>query len=292
MKNFDNFAAVDWSGALSPVMTRSIALAECTGGNDGPPRLDPAIRSRRQVADWIVARAKEGIRTLVGVDCNFGYSAETGALQFGADYSYLDVWRAVEDANTGNGNYFAGGYWTHHDYGRHFWTVGTRPEGFTMPRRLVERLCGESGHGWPESPFKLIGPKQVGKGGLAGMRMAYDLKRRLGDRLAVWPYEMESADRAVVVLTEIYPRLFLRQSGHGNGKVRDEAALNRILGVLESRPLHGTAAVSDHDADALVSAAGLRFLCGTGTTVPENISCPPAPPDILRREGWIFGAGA
>ena len=165
------------------------------------------------------------------------------------------------------------------------------PDGFAMPRRVTEQVCGDSGYGWPESPFKLIGPKQVGKGGLAGMRLVHDLKAHLSDRLAVWPFDADN-DGCAIVITEIYPRQFLKRAGHGNAKIRDLAGLNRVLAAMGSKPYKDPDAFSDHDADALISAAGLRMMCGTAKTVPEAIATPKAPRQTLEREGWIFGAGA
>lgn len=291
MKNFDEFVAIDWSGAQTPVKTKSISVALCWQGR-AAPHLSGRLWSRTMVADWICSLVeRKSKRTLVGIDCNFSYSAETCIKQFGPNSTVTDLWQAVEAANTDQPNYFAGGYWTHGSHARYFWTSGKKPEGFVMPRRLTEQVCGENGFGWPESPFKLIGPKQVGKGGLSGMRLLLELKRRLGSKIAVWPFD-ENTDEARLVIAEIYPRLFLRRFGHGNAKIRDVSALNRLLGELQTDAYEDTAPFSDHDADALVGAAGLRMLCGTAKTVSETLSSPPAPRTMLEREGWIFGVGA
>lgn len=289
MKNFDRFAGIDWTGARAPVKSRSIAVAVCGKGRSAPV-LCPGPWSRAAVADWLERLACEGKRTLAGIDCNFGYAREVGRRQFGPSYDFHDLWRAVDAA--GGDNYFAGGYWEASAQKGLFWTGGRKPPGMALPKRATEEACGRAGHGWPESPFKLHGPKQVGKGGLAGMRMVLDLKRRCGDAVAVWPFERDT-DGAALVITEIYPRQFLRRSGHGAGKVRTAGGLNACLGKLGSRALRPVPEkLSDHEADALVSAAGLRFLCGDGATVPDMLACPrDMDEDAARREGWIFGAG-
>jgi hypothetical protein len=290
LKNFDLFVGIDWSGAQNPVVTKSIALAKAYRG-DAAPVLEEGGWSRDKVASWLVNAAKSGKRILAGIDCNFGYSEIIGEKQFGADYTAKDLWAAVEAANYDHPNFFAGGYWTHKKHAAHFWTEGKRPDGFALPRRATEEACGQSGLGWPESPFKLIGPKQVGKGGLAGMRLITYLKAQLGPAVAIWPFEQHT-DQAKLIITEIYPRLFLRSAGHGNAKIRDLSALNRVLEGIGSKPYPKAAPFTDHDADAIVSAAGLRSLCGTAKTVPESLSFPNAPRKTLEREGWIFGAGA
>lgn len=292
MKSFNRFIGIDWSGARTPVRTRAIAAAQCAQG-DAPPRLEPEIRSRTAVADYIQALSSASERTLVGIDCNFGYSQTIGERQFGNTYDYCDLWQAVEDANVDQPNYFAGGYWTHADHAMHFWTEGKMKPGYTMPQRLTEIVCRQCGYGAPESPFKMIGPKQVGKGGLAGMRLVHALKKTCGDRVAVWPYEgLDAADHARVVIVEIYPRQFLHRAGHGPTKIRDAGALNRALSAMGSRKIPGNRPFSDHDADALVSAAGLRFLCGSGKHIGGTLAWPPMLDErTARREGWIFGVG-
>lgn len=291
MNNFDEFVAIDWSGAEYPVNTKSIAVSIAWQGDEAP-HLSDRTWSRSIVADWIESLSqRKKKRTLIGIDCNFGYSEITGMEQFGQTYTAQDLWHAVDNANKDHPNYFAAGYWKHELHRRYFWMEGKRPTGFAMPRRMTEQICGESGFGWPESPFKLIGPKQVGKGGLSGMRMVLDLKRRLKDRVAIWPFE-EDTDGAAIVIAEIYPRLFLRRTGHGNAKIRKAENLNNVLEELRSKPYREESGFSDHQADALVSAAGLRLMCGNGKTVPEAIASPPAPRRILEREGWIFGVGA
>lgn len=290
MKNFDAYIGIDWSGAKQPLYTDAIALAIAEQGQT-TPQLVQEKWSRTSVAEWLIEQAEGQKRLLVGIDCNFGYSEITGVVQFGKDYTASDLWNAVEDANKDEPNYFAGGYWTDEVHGKHFWISGKMPPAFAMPRRATETACGEDGLGWPESPFKLIGAKQVGKGGLAGMRLIRDLKEKLGAKVALWPFEHDT-DKAILVITEIYPRLFLKLSGHGNAKVRDLLALNNALIALQSRKLTDESAFSDHQADAIVAAAGLRFLCGTAKTVPENLAHPPATRTTLEREGWIFGAGA
>ena len=288
MKNFDLFVGIDWSGAKTPIKTKAIAVALAWKGREAP-HISGKIWSREMVGDWIKSLATRDKRILIGIDCNFGYSQIIGEQQFGAYYTYADLWEAVEAANQNAPNYFAGGYWTHPNHQKYFWTQGKKPDDFDMPKRLTEILCGEAGYGWPESPFKLIGAKQVGKGGLAGMRLAYDLKQHCGVDICIWPFETH-ADSARIVITEIYPRQFLRRTGWGNQKVRTIEDINACLPKLNSNPIEGHIDVSDHETDALIAAAGLRFLCGQGKTVPKEIYAPKALDRITAsREGWIFG---
>lgn len=291
MRNFEQFIAVDWSGAKAPKSGKSIAVAQAhkqTKSVTMPPPPDGGNWSRQDVADLIGEVVRRQERTLIGVDCNFGYAAEVGRQQLGPSYSYQDLWRAVEQTSADQADFYAEGFWTDDRYKKAFWISGEQ-NGFVLPRRKTEEACGTQGYGFPESPFKMIGPKQVGKGGLAGMRMAHYLKSRYGDRVCVWPFEHMDADKAWVVITEIYPRLFLSMAGHGIKKVTQRDELERVLKFFETTA-PDIESFSDHDSDALISTAGLRHLCGNGLEIPEHLSGPCGMTgDAARCEGWIFG---
>lgn len=293
MKNFDRFIGIDWSGAKSPINTRSIAVAQCARGT-ASPLLSPGPWSRRRVFEHLLTIAASGPRTLVGIDANFGYAQTIGTQQFGEDYDFRTLWQAVEKSSGAFDNFFAGGFWE--AWPEYFWTQGKKPDSVTLPKRVTEQACIAAGLGHPESPFKLLGPKQVGKGGLAAMRIAWELKRSIGDALCVWPFEREIANSATVVISEIYPRQFLKRAGHGNTKVKTLVQLNSVLSQLQSGPFasqdteHEIAIVSDHDTDAIVSAAGMRMLCEVGEYIPKAIASPVSLSDAsAQREGWIFG---
>jgi hypothetical protein len=95
-------------------------------------------------------------------------------------------------------------------------------------------------------------------------------------------------------MTEIFPRQFIRRAGQGGTKLRSNApdrlqACLTALGYHEPYPIEG---LTDHDTDALVSAAGLRYLCEMKSTIPPKIAKPPAMTKTAQRcEGWIFGVG-
>ncbi len=293
MNNFNTFIGIDWSGAKAPIHTRSIAIAKCEQGQGAPAIIqcpNHKYWSRTAVGEWI-KNLPQSRRTLIGIDANFGYAEKVGVQQFGDDFTYFNLWRAIEKTSVNLSNYLAAGFWEHPEYASYFWTQGKKPQHLTLPKRITEIACGEGGYGWPESPFKLIGPKQVGKGGMAAMRVALDLKKTLGDTLAIWPFEHNlAAKHSSIVITEIYPRQFLRRAGHGVSKVKTAADLNLRLKAINSEPMDISGSISDHDTDALISAAGLRYLCKGKENIPISISNPPAMTKAARtREGWIFG---
>lgn len=281
--------AIDWSGAKFPEKSRALALAWCGKGEDAPTVIEHPL-TRSVVRDWIARRVEMAERCLIGIDCNFGYAEEIGVAQFGKDYTYFDLWQAVEDSSKSLPDYFAEGFWQHDVYGHHFWTKGSRPSHFDAARqRVTEHVCREKGYGNPESPFKLIGPKQVGKGGLAGMRVLYSLKQEFGDQICIWPFE-KNYDQAKIVIAEIYPRLFLKASGFGQAKIRNISELNKALLFFNSKQVKLNLGFSDHMADAIISSAGLRSLLRSENDIFENMARPDQMTDrVALREGWILG---
>jgi hypothetical protein len=280
---FDRFIAIDWSGAKP---AKGIAVAEAGAGSAPPSLVRPPAGarswSRRATLDWLLGRLDGSERLLIGMDFAFSLGCDRrGRFIAGDAGTAFDLWGLVDAAGAAEEDFFGGAFATAGRHRHRFWHRGARPAGFDPCRRLTETACTQ---GSPESPYKLIGAKQVGKGALAGMRVLKALRERGRGRVGVWPFEPVGDGSAVV---EIYPRLFLRRCGWGNGKVRDRAGVNWCLARLGSRPLRpAPEPLSDHDTDALVSAAGLRTLAAA----PRAWS-PPLPERARRQEGWIFGVG-
>ncbi|MBP2230635.1 hypothetical protein J2847_003940 [Azospirillum agricola] len=284
---FDRFIAIDWSGARGRRYA-GIAVAEC-GPGDAPPvpvEGPGGWWSRTAVFDWLRVGLERG-PALVGIDCAFSLPFAVAERGFpGRVPTVFDLWDLVESVCAGEPDFGGAPFAEHERHGADFWRAGPQPDWYRDPHRAAEQACRAEGLGNPQSPYKLIGSKQVGKGGLAGMRMLRALRMAEPERVAVWPFDEPAPGRTV--LAEIYPRLFLKRTGFGQRKIRDGADVDAALAQLGSRPLGLAGAVSDHAADALVSAAGLRRLAGR----PE-VWAPPALDERARRqEGWIFGVGA
>ena len=282
---FDRFAGVDWSGA-GGVGYSGIAVAACRVDSAPPALVAPPSRRWRRTdfVAWVSAQVATAERLLIGIDCAFALPAPVAGALLGDSYTAAALWAHIDAICTGSDDYFGGGFVQHAAHAPYFWQNGPRPPGFAEHHRATEHACRAAGLGAPESPLKLVGARQVGKGGLAGMRVLHALKQRVGDRLAVWPFD--PLEHAQIVCVELYPRLFMRMAGHGNGKVRTRADLNRCLSALGSSfyPENG-ATFTDHESDALVAAAGLRFIAG------EQAMWSPGGLESLgrRAEGWIFG---
>jgi hypothetical protein len=282
---FDRFIGVDWSGA-SGRQYAGIAVAECRVGADAPVLVQPPGKRWRRTdfVDWMTAQAGRGERLLVGIDCAFALPAPMAGALLGDDYTAPALWAYIDGHCVEAEDFFGGPFARHGLHSPHFWQEGPRPADFAELHRATEYACRAAGLGAPESPLKLVGTRQVGKGGLAGMRVLHALKTRLGKWFAVWPFD--APDAAGIVCIELYPRLFMKMGGHGNAKVRTVEALDRCLEALGCRPYPAPAqTLIDHETDALVAAAGLRFIAG------DPAVWAPARLDALakRAEGWIFG---
>ena len=291
MKDFQNFIAIDWSGAKA-IRTQSIAVAKVTFGTDSPALVYPddgGPWSRQMVEQFIEAQTSKSHRTLISIDCNFSYAKKILVQQFPEAQSAFNLWEKVDEYSQEAGNYFAQPFWTHANIKNTFWLKGKKPENFTIEKRLAEIMCGQQGFGWPESPFKLIGPKQVGKGGLAGMRMLHNLRKALKQKIAVWPFDScQSCNNAQIVVTEIYPRLFIRKAGYGSAKLKTSEELNKALNYFKTSIILPEK-MNDHQADAMISATGMRYLMQTQEALFDVNSLPLHLQNLIHFEGWILG---
>ena len=291
MPDFDDIIAIDWSGARN-LRNPALAVAAVRPGNDAPvliPAPDHRHWSRTAIAAWIMARAHGTQRTLIGIDSNFGYAAAIMHQHRPGINHAAQLWALIDNTCAGTPDYFAQPFWQHPAFAPSFWISGKQPAGFNPARRITESACHTQGTGWPETPFKLIGAKQVGKGGLATMRMLHHLRTAMAGRIAVWPFDgPDACAAAVIVITEIYPRLFIRDAGLGNAKIRAVTTLDAALAACGTRPYRG-AAFSDHQSDALIAAAGMRHVLHNDPGIMTLSFLSPAIQNDTRLEGWIFG---
>jgi hypothetical protein len=302
--DFDGFVAIDWSGARGPAY-RGVAVAQAAPGTSGPVLVPVPgggkVWTRTAVLDWLDRRFQEGGRLLVGFDFAFSLPWDTAGGYFAdPEAGVFDLWDRVEAVCAADADLFGGAFAADPEHGAGFWMRGPLRPDFTLARRATEAACRADGLGTPDSPYKLIGARQVGKGALAGMRLLLALRRR-HPKLRFWPFDRANSGSANSgaansgsVLVEIYPRLFLKLAGWGAEKVRTAADLDRCLDRLGSGPASlpsdapGRPAPTDHETDALVSAAGLRRLAGD----PAVWDPPGLDGRARRKEGWIFGVGA
>lgn len=292
MSGFDFCIGIDWSGA---VPARGIAAAEVSNGVARPIAPPSRHWSRGEIVEALAQRIEGGERLLVGIDCSLclpwvpGEGYLDGRVPEIADL--FQLWDLVEEAAQGAPDLSGGPVVADARFAASFWISGPRPAGWKEhPGKLrqAEIAALRGGHGQPVSVFHLAaGARQVGKASLAGMRAARALKRRLGDRLRVWP--AESVAPGTSVIAEAFPTLFRRRSGAGTAKIRSASVLMDSLARLGCRAAPGLPATfDDHLGDAMILAAGLfQLSADPAIWHPSGL-----PPELARREAWIFGVPA
>ena len=287
---FDEFIAIDWSGSKA-LFTPSITVAKAVSNKLSVSLVSPPKNqwSRTDVAEWIINHAAYSKRLLIGIDSNFGYAASTVHKRLPNLQTANELWALIDSICSQETNFYAQAFWQDSLFCNDFWTAGKKPPHFPEKRRQTELSCINEQLGFPETPFKLIGAKQVGKGGLAAMRMAHFLKERLQEKIAFWPFDSpEHCNQANIVVTEIYPRLFLKKANHGLSKVREIKKLKELLSFFEAIS-PSLSSINDHQADALISAASMRHLMHKNSNFLNLEKCSAPFRKQLRIEGWILG---
>jgi hypothetical protein len=282
--SFDEFIAIDWSGA---VKANGIAIAQCDRGTNAPKLISPPSRrwTRQTAAAWVLERLSLKRRLLVGFDFAFSmpFEEQVGFLAGRAPgiEDVFDLWEAVEQASSASHDFGCGAFLDDPRYSPLYWNRRIRPADWIARQRRTEVDCGRETSTYPQSVFKAHGPSQVCKASLTGIRVLRHIRERGGAAVAIWPFEPMNECKSVMV--EIYPTLFRKRAPSGNKKVKTAEVLNAALVSLRSDRVEEIAVLTDHDTDALISAAGLRYLVNNGW-VAGPISDP-----IVMREGWIMG---
>ena len=291
---FERFVGVDWSGARGPGLP-GLQVAMAADGRSSPYLVPPPgggkLWTRRMFVDWLVKTLSGNDRVLVGFDFAFSFPYhDTGEFFPCVNdtlYTVFDLWRRVDKACGGVGDFYAGTFVEDERYAPYFLLPEKCGERYEPRLRLTDKRCHCMGLGRPESVFKLVGPSQVGKGSLAGMRVLHYLRRKM-PRMRIWPFGLLSESRSDIVAVEVYPGAFARMSGVAGGKVHDVETLDRILEFYDSEPLRNDVLegrARGDKADALIVAAALRRLSGKGKVwKPPGLR-------VARQshEGWIFG---
>jgi hypothetical protein len=286
---FDTFIAIDWSGAAGRY--DGIAVAKCNAGRSAPCLVNPIAPrwTRSEIVNWICSQLDGNQRLLIGLDFAFGFPFE------GKDVGYLggcarqgdsifSLWKLIEEKCCADPDFGCTTFIRDPGYESLFWKSGPLPEAWVERKRRTELACVETTQTRPETVYKLIGSKQVGKGSVTGIRVLNHIRSSRKECVSFWPFDEVRGSTIV----EIYPTLF-RKSGTGSlAKLRSHD-LKTALGVFGSDSMHRSRSgdLSDHETDALISAAGLRSLA----RIPATWSHPELGSPRVQREGWIFGVG-
>ncbi|MCJ7420753.1 hypothetical protein [Sphingomicrobium astaxanthinifaciens] len=277
---FAQTVAIDWSGAKGE-RHKGIAVARKERGR-APALVRPGhVWSRAEVLDWL---RREACRapTLFGFDFSFAPPLlERGSYLPGADvptsakafWAYVDA--VCADPDLGAASFLEQLHREHFYFGK---ADGDKAR--FMWFREVEKRLNAAGGGKAATVYDAIGAAQVAKASFAGMRLLH----RLVGQVPVWPFDPLPETGSVVV--EIYGRLYLRRAGGRGTKLRSAAALDAALVALGSPPAGLDHDPSDHETDALVTAAGMAQVLATEAA---PFAPPGLTPAIASAEGWTFG---
>ena len=279
---FTRFAVADWSGAKGE-RHPGIALGVCDAGHAAPTLVPPPGRhwSRQAVGDWVLAERAAGCRTLIGFDFSFAPPLRAAGYLPGTDAPATPraFWRwvdgqAAQEPDLGAGGWMAGAGRRHFYFG-----VGDGTKADYLVWRACERRLRDAGGHKPSTVFDAIGAAQVAKASFAGMRLLHRLSEA---GVPVWPFDPVPDAGPLVV--EIYTSIAATAAGRlkGRAKLRSSAELDGALARLGSGR-HDSAA-TEHEADALLTAAWLR----RSAADPALWAAPAAEP-LAVREGWTFG---
>ena len=279
-ERFSAFVAIDWSGAKGG-RHKGIAIAEARGAS--APRLvrPNHIWSREEVLAWLLKRAAAE-PTLFGFDFSFAPPLiERGEYLPGetdVPKTARKFWAYVEthsdDVDLGAASFLENTHRRHFYFG----IADGMKAGFMHFRRCDQALNAQGGRK-TASAFDAIGAAQVAKASFSGMRLLH----RIDGKVPIWPMDAFPASGSAVV--EIYTRIYLRRAGMSGKKIRTRVELNRALIGLGSPPTGLRFEPSDHQTDALVTAAGMRTLAAD----PRAFAPPGLTRRIARSEGWTFG---
>lgn len=289
---FRHFIGIDWSGAKGPRQAGiAVAMADERGG---PPALagKGKVWSRQDVLTMLTDELPAD--TLIGLDLGISLPfLDEGRFFPGWQNSPADaraLWRLIDEICEDDPHLSACSFVDHPELSRYFRRHGGREgdrfhgAGAAHRRgRMRVTEAAQAAQGCkPYSNFNLVGAAQVGKSSLTGMRVL----NKLAGRLSVWPIDDVPDSGSVVV--EIYTSLIAIEAGRSasRAKITDHDALNAALSCLGCPPVPGTGPISDHAADALLTAAWLRNAANR-----QELWHPKAlTPQIAQTEGWTFGA--
>ena len=301
---FEKYIAIDWSGAskspndaiqIAEYIPRTRRMSIVRSCNQSPTGWN--IWSREEVLRYVQREIKKG-RVLIGFDFAFGYPYCDYNAYFPDCGSRLenvqDLWATVDRfCKVKGGRDFYG--WTFYKdrnspFRRyfHFKESNKVYEGDRYkPRlRVTDRRAIKPAGRRPSSVFTCDYATNVGTGTLAGMRILHELQQDVN--VAIWPFKTSGVsdppDSSTVV--EIYPRLFLNHAEQLHSQQNRPNTVRNLLKCYGTTLNDACEKWSDHERDALVSAAGMSWFADQQETwrAPTR-ACTCA----TTYEGWMFG---
>jgi hypothetical protein len=310
---FSSYLGIDWSGAKAKHHA-GLQLAIAKPGKAVPRRMCPPVGrywSRCQVLELLIEHADAAtgkLPVLAGIDFAFAHpfrSKQSTDLRVdvaeevdGEGYfpcaedspkTATELWALVEKVNHNQPDLYGGTMFRHPKWGEYYLAPPNyKARYYKSCRRLTEIASRAAGRS-PSPTFKAVGADNVSTGSLAGMRLLHQLKKHLGERLSIWPFDDIVDGKTDLVLVEIFPSLYFYRLGMVSAKkaAANSAFINRALAAYDSdgvKPGFTPMGNDADEADAIIAAAALRYF-----SIASGFTLPAAAMAIARREGWIFG---
>jgi len=254
---FERYIGIDYSGAETPTSSLKglrVYMADRTSRpvEVQPPPSPRKYWTRKGIAEWLIERFSEPVKTLVGIDHGFSFP-----LRYFEVHHLLPDWPKFLDdfqrhwPTDGNNTYV--------DFVRDgFRGDGAARLGSARWRRLTEERAGA------KSVFHFDVPGSVAKSTHAGIPWLRYIRNQLGDRVHFWPFDGWDIPPGRPVIAEVYPALWSKGFAK-EGRSGDQ-----------------------HDA---YSAAEWMRRAGHDGTLIDFFSPFLSPPErmVAQVEGWILG---
>lgn len=287
---FQQFIAVDWSGARGPKLP-GLQMAVCRPGRGSPRLVKPPSPlktwTRSAVLEHIAKQGTSDGPVFAGFDMSVAFPfCDLGCYFPGHAESPPNpraLWQTVDELSNSADDFYAGPFSRPGSpYADYLNAPGNRGAKYDLKRlRVTDQRCLN----WtrPSSVFNGVGPGSVGTGSLAGMRFFHAAKKINDPNIAIWPFDEVSAHEKLV-MCEIFPRFYVKRANIDPRGWREKGFLNRVLRAYESDPVR-TSPRSEDEIDALLSAAAMRYLSHR----PEHWHPAAMSAQAAAQEGWIFG---
>jgi hypothetical protein len=257
MSSFTHYIGIDYSGAQTPEASlkglRAYMADRLSSPVEQPPPPSPRrYWTRREIAEWLVARLSEDQPTLVGIDHGFSFP-----LRYFERHSLPPDWPTFLDD------------FQHHwpTDGDHIYVDfvrdgirgnGAARSGNAHWRRLTEERAGA------KSVFHFDVPGSVAKSTHAGLPWLRYLRQRVGKWVHFWPFDGWEIPVGRSAIVEVYPSLWSRSFAR-DGRNPDQHDAYSVAAWLRGADLDGSLK---------------EFL---------NPPLTPAERAVAQIEGWILG---
>ena len=295
---FDKYIAIDWSGAQKTPTdgiqvaeydpkTKQARLANSPYKND----LGWNTWTREQILGYVESQI-DSARVMIGLDFAFAYpycDQQPGMYFPDQPMSPTNVdtlWHTVDEYCSESSDFYGGEFYLDENspYKRHYHyrknNTTYKPDGGNYRYRETDNRARPLANRAPSSVFKCIGQNQVGPGSLAGMRFLRRIREKKLD-VKIWPFDTKGIP-SDSTLVEIYPRVLVNEAKNTPIKGKHSDTVRGLLTGYGAILTDACEKWSEHERDALVSAAGMGYFAHRKETWQ-------APTDAAEYEGWIFG---